>query len=452
MKTIINAVQSWTKKEIKNSTADWSQNDASAVDYVKNRTHWSDGVVEEVVLERQTVGLSDIVDCEIIVGQTYEVLWDNKAYHCVAWGNGSSVIGLGEGGFMDIDAGETVPFLIYNNKIRCKSGTTHTISITTTVENIHKLDSKYLDLPTNLATTDDVEGAKQEALDVANNAQTTANNAQTTANNKMDATNPVGTGSFSMNRKSGTTVGTNSVALGYNTTASGKYSYAEGCGTITHSSYQHVQGKYNIHEYIKTNIMSGTPILCSKTATFYVSKEYSFDKTSGLYTLINPIAITAADYQEYLGYYIPIDTTVSNNVYEAKLVNDVTESMQLAVIDYQLSNHNSSYYKIINQLSVLASTNEIYAHIVGNGTSSARSNAHTIDWNGVGWFQGGLQVGGNAQDGEGVGYVPAVPAGAQVGQILAVKAVDENGKPTEWGLVTISLTTDENGVMSITTT
>lgn len=180
MKTIINAVQNWTKKEIKdnikNSTADWNQNDASAVDYVKNRTHWSDGVVEEVVLERQTVTNSDIVDCELIVGQAYEVTWDNKVYHCVAWGN-SSVIGLGFGQFVDVGEGETVPFLIYNNKIRCEHSTTHTISITTTVENIHKLDSKYLDLPTNLATTDDV----QEALDVANEAQSTAYTAMTNA-------------------------------------------------------------------------------------------------------------------------------------------------------------------------------------------------------------------------------------------------------------------------------
>ena len=40
-----------------------------------------------------------------------------------------------------------------------------------------------------------------------------------------------------------------------------------------------------------------------------------------------------------------------------------------------------------------------YAHIVGNGTSqSARSNAHTLDWNGLGWFAGGLKVGGTGQD------------------------------------------------------
>lgn len=40
-----------------------------------------------------------------------------------------------------------------------------------------------------------------------------------------------------------------------------------------------------------------------------------------------------------------------------------------------------------------------YAHIVGNGTDLAkRSNAHTLDWHGVPWFQGRPQFGGTAQD------------------------------------------------------
>ena len=40
-----------------------------------------------------------------------------------------------------------------------------------------------------------------------------------------------------------------------------------------------------------------------------------------------------------------------------------------------------------------------YAHIVGNGTTvSARSNAHTLDWNGVPWFKGRPQFGGTAMD------------------------------------------------------
>lgn len=40
-----------------------------------------------------------------------------------------------------------------------------------------------------------------------------------------------------------------------------------------------------------------------------------------------------------------------------------------------------------------------YAHIVGNGTgTSVRSNAHTLDWSGVPWFQGRPQFGGTEQD------------------------------------------------------
>lgn len=85
IKTIINAVQSWTKKEIKNSTADWNQNDASAADYVKNRTHWSDGLVEEVVLEQQTVIKGATIGFQPIKGYTYKVIWDDEVYICTTW-------------------------------------------------------------------------------------------------------------------------------------------------------------------------------------------------------------------------------------------------------------------------------------------------------------------------------------------------------------------------------
>ena len=40
-----------------------------------------------------------------------------------------------------------------------------------------------------------------------------------------------------------------------------------------------------------------------------------------------------------------------------------------------------------------------YAHIVGNGTDEfSKSNAHTLDWNGNGWYKGNLYVGGTSQD------------------------------------------------------
>lgn len=40
MKTIINAVKSWTKSEIKESAADWNEDDSNSNSYVKNRTHY----------------------------------------------------------------------------------------------------------------------------------------------------------------------------------------------------------------------------------------------------------------------------------------------------------------------------------------------------------------------------------------------------------------------------
>lgn len=72
-----------------------------------------------------------------------------------------------------------------------------------------------------------------EMITTANNyTDTKVSAAQTTLNtsigNKMDKTNPSGTGTLSINRKSGTTIGNYSVALGDNTTASGDYSFAMG--------------------------------------------------------------------------------------------------------------------------------------------------------------------------------------------------------------------------------
>lgn len=59
---------------------------------------------------------------------------------------------------------------------------------------------------------------------------------------KMDANNPVGTGSFSMNRKADTLVGTNSHAEGSLTTASGQSSHAEGNSTKAYADSSHAEG------------------------------------------------------------------------------------------------------------------------------------------------------------------------------------------------------------------
>ena len=97
-------------------------------------------------------------------------------------------------------------------------------------------------------------------------------------------------------------------------------------------------------------------------------------------------------------------------------------------------------------------TSNIYADIIGNGTSdTARSNATTVDWNGNAWFAGDVYTGStsgtNKDDGskklateEYVNNSIAASGtdislgltSAAVGQIIKVKAVDESGKPTAW--------------------
>lgn len=63
---------------------------------------------------------------------------------------------------------------------------------------------------------------------------------------KMNVSNPIGTGSFSLNRKAGSTVGTKSFAEGNNTTASGNYSHAEGYGSKASGQASHAEGDYSI--------------------------------------------------------------------------------------------------------------------------------------------------------------------------------------------------------------
>lgn len=58
----------------------------------------------------------------------------------------------------------------------------------------------------------------------------------------MTKTDPVGTGSFSMNRLADSTVGNYSSTLGYNTTASNTCSYAEGNAAIASGNTSHAEG------------------------------------------------------------------------------------------------------------------------------------------------------------------------------------------------------------------
>ena len=151
---------------------------------------------------------------------------------------------------------------------------------------------------------------------------------------KMDKNNPVGTGSFSMGREPGSVIGASSHAEGLTTTASGNYSHAEGNTTTASGENSHAEGF--------TTIASGD----NSHAEGYCTNASAKDSHAEGYC----------------------------------------------------TNAKSSYQHVQGICNVADSSNK-YAHIVGNGRSaSARSNAHTLDWNGVPWFKGRPQFGGTAMD------------------------------------------------------
>lgn len=150
IKTLYNALIQRMKKHRGN----WEQNDPTADDYIKNRPFYTDDSKKIIIVPNQQItfsynnailALSEII--EFVVGQSYEVKWDDVNYTCVAWDkNGFGAIG--NQGLLrgPTDTGE--PFVIIISKaegmgIAVSSTTgTHTVEVVST--KIVKIDKKYL--------------------------------------------------------------------------------------------------------------------------------------------------------------------------------------------------------------------------------------------------------------------------------------------------------------------
>ena len=83
--------------------------------------------------------------------------------------------------------------------------------------------------------------------------------------------------------------------------------------------------------------------------------------------------------------------------------------------------HVQGKYNIIQQVTGPGYLGK-YCHIVGNGASdTARSNAHTLDWNGNAWFAGDVYTGGTAMDSGAKKLATEVPVStADNGKVLSV--------------------------------
>lgn len=217
--------------------------------------------------------------------------------------------------------------------------------------------------------------------------------------------------------------GENSHTEGKTTFASGDNSHAEGEGTIASGEASHAEGYY------------------SKALGMQAHAEGFWTKA------------TATD-----SHAEGNNTTASGSASHAEGVNTIASGVRSHAEGSETIAAGENQH-VQGQFNIEDTTNK-YAHIVGNGVKN-RSNAHTLDWNGLGWFAGGLKVGGTGQDDTAARDVMLTPTTASVGQIIAVKSVDGNGKPTEWETIdpwTITspngtqfkLTIDDEGILSAT--
>lgn len=269
-------------------------------------------------------------------------------------------------------------------------------------------------------------------------------NASGNTNICLEKTNPSGTGSLSLNRDKISTIGLNSVAVGYNCQATGAYSFAEGYYSNAHGDYSHAEcmstssNKYS-HSEGSDTVSSGEGSHSEGRRTT-ASGEYSHSEgyyteatgnnahSEGYYTTASGVnshtenngTKATGNNAHSEGYYTTASGESSHS--EGKYTLASSSSCHAEGENTKATNHSShaeGYYTVANGcrshtegLWTIATSDEShvigrynaedvnseFAEIVGNGysyydkdkreTITVRQNARTLDWNGNAWFSG----------------------------------------------------------------
>ena len=173
--------------------------------------------------------------------------------------------------------------------------------------------------------------------------------------NLISKENPVFTGSMSMNRKEGATIGEYSVAIGKTVEASGECSYAEGKNTTASGWSSHAEGE-------ETK---------AKGQTSHAEGD-------------NSIAEGISSHAE--GSYAVASGITSHAEGEGTKAYGKSSHAEGS-----FTTASSNYQHVQGKYNIEDKSNK-YAHIVGNGKSGMeRSNAHTLDWKGNAWFAGRVE-------------------------------------------------------------
>lgn len=268
----------------------------------------------------------------------------------------------------------------------------------------------------NIEVTFDTTGNK---VKIATKNIYTQTQVDTALSNKLDKSNPTGTGSLSLNRKSGTDIGSNSVAVGNNTEASGEYSFAEGTNTVASSYNAHAEGNgsiandtaahaegidttasYAAHAEGDSTVASGDSSHAeghSTTARGNYSHAEGEDTTASGYTSHAEGKNTTSS--EEAAHAEGTSTTASADAAHAEGYNTTasgyySHAQNFGTVATRRSQNVFGEYNIAE--SGTAYSRGDYVEIVGNGENdNSRSNARTLDWDGNEVLAGDLTFNGS---------------------------------------------------------
>ena len=206
-------------------------------------------------------------------------------------------------------------------------------------------------------------------------------------------------------------IGEGSSAVGYFTEASGSFSHAEGNGTIASGDYSHAEGDNTIasidnsHAEGSTTIASGTSSHAEGSNTIasgdYGSHAEGYEtKSEGDSSHAEGNETTASGNNSHaegsnttasgiVSHAEGGGTTASGNGSHAEGYT-TTASGNFSHAEGFATISSGDFQHVQGKLNI-EDTAKKYAHIVGNGEDgSNRSNAHTLDWKGNGWYAGKL--------------------------------------------------------------
>lgn len=217
--------------------------------------------------------------------------------------------------------------------------------------------------------------------------------------NKLDL--KAGTGTDSITNRHSLVSGNHSMATGTNNIVSGADNYVTGTGNNAKGTATFMAGTYNTAEVRGSNSLVG----------------------GNGNSVSNGNAIVAGSNNTVSG----VNSAATGNG------NTVSGSNSSVRGENVIANHKSQTvsgeYNVSDPSAAAATARGNYVEIVGNGTStSARSNARTLDWSGNEWLAGNLKIGGTGYDDVNAKEVEtAVLASAPLSEPASIVTI-ENGE------------------------